>query len=84
MMKTQHSYTIPCALILIALCLFVRYGIGRRRFNRRGVAGLQQFSSYRRFVVTTTLEMILMIVANLCGLAGLFLLAVAGINHLKL
>ncbi|WP_431199573.1 hypothetical protein ACQ86K_00860 [Mucilaginibacter sp. P19] len=83
-MKTHHSYTIPCGLLLIAICLFIRYCIGRRRFNRRGIAGLQTFSSYRRFVVTTTIELILMIAANLCGLAGLFLLAVAGINHLKL
>jgi len=83
-MITQHSYTIPCGLLLIAICLFVRYRIGRRRFNRRGIAGLQQFSSYRHFVVVTTIEMMVMIAANLCGLAGLFLLAVAGINHLKL
>ncbi|WPU98436.1 hypothetical protein SNE26_20635 [Mucilaginibacter sp. cycad4] len=83
-MKTQHSYTIPCGLLLIAFCLFIRYVIGRRRFNRRGIAGLQQFSSYRKFVVTTTIERVILFVANLCGCAGIFLLAVAGFNHLKL
>jgi hypothetical protein len=83
-MKTQHSYTISCGMLLIAFCLFIRYLIGRRRFNRRGIAGLQQFSSYHKFVVTTTIERMILFVANLCGLAGIFLLAVAGINHLKL
>ncbi|QKJ32941.1 hypothetical protein HQ865_25375 [Mucilaginibacter mali] len=82
-MKTQHSYTVPCGLLLLGICLFIRYRIGKRRFNRRGVAGLQQFSSYRRFILTTTIEQIFMIAANLCGLAGLVLLAVSGINHFK-
>ena len=83
-MKTNHHYTVPCGLLLIALCLFIRYAIGRRRFNRRGVAGLQQFSSYHHFVAVTTIEKIILTIGNLCGLAGLFLLAVAGINHLKI
>jgi len=83
-MKTNHHYTVPCALALIAICLFIRYTIGRRRFNRRGVAGLQQFSSYNHFIAVTTIEKIILIAGNLCGLAGLFLLAVEGFNHLKL
>jgi len=83
-MKTNHHYTVPCALALIALCLLIRYSIGRRRFNRRGVAGLQQFSSYHHFVVITTIEKIILIAGNLCGIAGVFLLVVAGFNHLKL
>lgn len=82
-MKTNHSYTVPCALLLIAFCLLIRYAIHRRRFNRRGVAGLQQFSSYHHYMVVTTIEKIILTAGNLCGLAGLFLLAVAGVNHLK-
>ncbi|QHS55199.1 hypothetical protein GWR56_06465 [Mucilaginibacter sp. 14171R-50] len=82
-MKTTHHLTLLCGLILIALCSVIRYQIGRRRFNRRGVGGLQHFHTYQKYVVVTTLERIIMIVANLCGLAGLVLLAVAGINHLK-
>jgi len=82
-MKTHHSSAIPCGLLLIALYGFIHYHISRRRFSRRGIAGLQQFRSYRRFVVTTAIERILMIAANLCGLAGALLLAIAGINHFK-
>jgi len=82
-MKRTHDLTLLCGLALIALCFFIRYQIGRRRFNRRGISGLQQFSTYRKYTVVTTLERIILIVANLCGLAGMVLLAVAGINHLK-
>jgi len=82
-MKTDHSLTVPCALLLIALCLFIRYHINRRRFNRRSVAGLQHFNSYHHFLVITAIEKIIMITGNICGFAELLLLAVAGIKHLK-
>ena len=82
-MEKHHLSALNGGLALTALCLLLRYVIGRRRFNRRGVAGLQQFRSYRHFVVTTTIEYLIMTAANLCGLVGLFLMAVAGFNHLK-
>jgi hypothetical protein len=82
-MKAQHDYTIPCGLLLIGICLFIRYHIGRRRFNRRGIGGLQQFSNYRRAVAISFLEWLILFIGNLCGLAGLLLLALAGINHFK-
>ena len=80
-MKTHHSYTIPCGLILSVIGLFIRYRIGKRRFNRRGMAGMQQFPTYRRAIVVTTLERLILFIGNLSLLAGLFLLAVAGFNH---
>ncbi|OOQ56597.1 hypothetical protein BC343_19400 [Mucilaginibacter pedocola] len=76
--------TAICGTCLILLYLFIRYRVNRRRFGRRGIAGLQQFRSYRHFVVVATLESIVMIAAKLCGLAGLVLLAAAGFNHLKI
>ena len=79
----RHHYTIPCGLLLAALGLFIRYQIGRRRFNRRGVGGLQQFPTYGRFIFTVTVERIIHFIGTLCLLAGLFLLALAGFNHLK-
>ena len=81
-MKTHH-YTIPCGLLLLGIGAIIRYHIGRRRFNRRGIGGLQQFSSYRKVVCVTMLESIIFTIGNLCLLAGLFLLAVSGLNHLK-
>jgi hypothetical protein len=82
-MEKYHLSALTGGLALTALCLVLRYLIGRRRFNRRGVAGLQQFRSYRHFVVTATIEFLIITAANLCGLVGLFLLAVAGFNLLK-
>lgn len=82
-MKAHQNYIIPCGIGLLAICLFIRYKVGKRRFNRRGIGGLQHFSNYRKAVATTFGETLLIIIANLCGLAGLFLLAIAGFDHLK-
>lgn len=79
----KHQYTIPCGLLLVALGLFIRYQIGRRRFNRRGIGGLQQFPTYGRFIFTVTVETVIHFIGTLSLLAGLFLLAITGFNHLK-
>ncbi|AMR30091.1 hypothetical protein A0256_01000 [Mucilaginibacter sp. PAMC 26640] len=75
--------TFSTAMILIAIGLLLRYHIGRRRFNRRGIGGLQQFSTYGRFIFTMVVEKVIYFIATLCLLAGLFLLALAGFNHFK-
>ena len=75
--------TLITGLLLSATGLFIRYQIGRRRFNRRGIGGLQQFPTYGRFIFTITIERIIHFIGTLCLLAGLFLLAVTGFNHLK-
>jgi hypothetical protein len=80
-MEKQNAYTIPCALLLVALGLFIRYHIGRRRFNRRGIGGLQQFPTYGRFIFTVIVERIIHFIGRIALLAGLFLLAITGFNH---
>ena len=75
--------TLITGLLLSAIGLFIRYHISRRRFNRRGIGGLQQFPTYGRFLLTVTIERIIYIIGTLCLLAGLFLLAVTGFNHFK-
>jgi hypothetical protein len=70
-------------MILTAIGLWFRYQISRRRFNRRGIGGLQQFPTYGRFIFTMVVEKVVYFIATLCLLAGLFLLALAGINHFK-
>ncbi len=62
------------ACILIAIGFAVRYIIGRRRFNRRGITGLQVFASYEQWWLTTRLENLLSLLALLAILAGVFLL----------
>jgi hypothetical protein len=81
-MKTQHNYIIPCAFALVATGLFIRYHIGRRRFNRRGIAGLQHFPTYNKFLVTVIVERLIYFIGTLCLWAGVILLALTGFNHL--
>ncbi|WP_374950145.1 hypothetical protein [Mucilaginibacter sp.] len=75
--------TFLTAMILTAIGLFLRYHISRRRFNRRGIGGLQQFPTYGRFIFITAVESVIYFIATLCLWAGLFLLALAGFNHFK-
>jgi hypothetical protein len=82
-MKTHQNYHLTIGLLLLAVGLYIRYHIGRRRFNRRGIGGLQQFPTYGRFILIMTLEKVIYFTATLCLLAGLFLLALAGFNHFK-
>jgi hypothetical protein len=75
--------TFLTGMILSALGLWLRYHIGRRRFNRRGIGGLQQFPTYGRFIFTVIIERVIYFLATLCLWAGLILLAIAGFNHFK-
>jgi hypothetical protein len=69
----HHSITLH-AFILIGIGLSVRYLISRRRFNRRGITGLQLFSSYEQWWLTTRIEAVFNFLALLAILCGLFLL----------
>ena len=82
-MGTHLDYTIPCGLLLLAFSGCIRYQIGKRRFNRRGIGGVQYFSGYGRSVWINLLEKLLLFIGNSCGVAGLLLLALAGFNHIK-
>ncbi|UOE48766.1 hypothetical protein MTO98_30670 [Mucilaginibacter sp. SMC90] len=81
-MNTGGNYNNSYALLLIVTGLLIRCLIGRRRFYRRNVAGLQQFPSYRRAICTTILETLLSVIASLFLLAGMLWLALAVLNHL--
>jgi hypothetical protein len=82
-MKTHYSLVIPCGFLLIAIGLVIRYQIGRRRFNRRGIGGLQHFDGYGRGLITTIIENFINLMGTLILRAGIFLLVIAGINHFK-
>lgn len=81
-MNTGGNYHNPYALLLMVISLLIRCLIGRRRFYRRNVAGLQQFPSFRRAICTTILETLLLVIASLFLLAGMLWLALAALNHL--
>jgi hypothetical protein len=77
----QRHCLIIYGLSLVGIGLFTRYHIGRRRFNRRGIAGLQHYFSYGIGVCTSVIETLLNFIGLLFILSGLFLLAIAGFNH---
>lgn len=63
--------------LLIGGGIVIRYIIARRKFNRRGVGGLQHFRSFERGVLTTFFEWLLrwgavamMVYGVLCLLSG--------------
>jgi hypothetical protein len=75
-MKNLIHYTTHLtiyAIILLAVGLLLRYIIGKRRFNRRGVAGLQYFKSYGVAVITTIIEWVVNIIATLMIIGAIFL-----------
>ncbi|MHB8206975.1 hypothetical protein [Mucilaginibacter sp.] len=70
----QHNHIMLHACILIGKGLAVRYIISRRRFNRRGIAGLQFFLSYEKWWLTTRMEALFYFWGLLAILSGIFLL----------
>jgi len=69
-----HNHMMLHALVLIGIGLAIRYVLSRRRFNRRGVAGLQLFSSYEKWWFTTRIEALFYFLGLLAILSGIFLL----------
>jgi hypothetical protein len=61
-------------IILIAAGVVINYSINRRRFYRRGPAGLQHFKTYSGAVATTWLERVGKLIAILLILFGVFFL----------
>lgn len=62
------------ATLLIAVGLLIRLIIGYRRFNRRGVGGLQHFDNYWKAILITALEWLFKWAANAIILFGIITL----------
>lgn len=62
------------AICFIAIGLLIRYFIAKRRFNRRGIGGLQHYSSYGVGLVTTIVEWLFKWLGNILLIAGIFML----------
>lgn len=72
--------TLITAISLFISGIVILYVIGRRRFNRRGVAGLETFSSYGMAVFIRLLEALFRLLAWAMILVGAFLGAIAWYN----
>jgi len=68
------------AIILLTIGLSLRYIIGKRRFNRRGIAGLQQFRSYKHALMVCFIERLINILGAGCIAAGSALVLIAYFN----
>ncbi|TKT85987.1 hypothetical protein [Dyadobacter frigoris] len=51
-------------ITMVLISLVIRFIIGRRRFNRRGLGGLQQYSSYSKGLVVGFIERFLMMLTG--------------------
>jgi hypothetical protein len=63
-------------LILLALGLLIRYQIGRCRFNRRSLAGVQMYRSYFQGLITSVLEVIFNFLAGISIAVGIIVMIV--------
>ena len=68
-----HLHLTVIAIILIVVGLVLLYWIGKRNFNRRNLAGLQQFKDYNTALLLILLERLGNIIAVLLILAGILL-----------
>lgn len=73
-METLQKYTTAniYGLILFGLGVVICWVIGIRRFNRRGVGGLQHYNSYAQALITITIERIV----KLMGIAAIIIGAI--------
>lgn len=69
------NFTEFLPLLFIIAALAIRYIIGKRRFNRRGIAGLQHFRSYGHAVIITLLERLALWAANILMLSAVVMAA---------
>lgn len=60
--------------ILLVTGIIVKYFIARRRFSRRGVGGLQHFSSFEKSLFITFIEIVFNLLSFLFILGGILVL----------
>ncbi|MBD1362990.1 hypothetical protein IDJ77_04130 [Mucilaginibacter sp. ZT4R22] len=61
-------------ILLSVVGIYLRFLIGKRRFNRRGVGGLQYFKSYSIALITAFVEKSVNIIAMLMIITAIILL----------
>jgi hypothetical protein len=72
----MENHTQLYNILLLTAGLFIRYQVGRRRFNRRSIAGMQIYSGYLRALLTTVIETLLNLAGAICIIIALIRLIV--------
>lgn len=76
-MYIRHNpYLLAAICLLLVLAIFLRWQVGKRRFNRRNWSGRQVFPSYSQSVFITLLENLALFIATASVIAALILTAI--------
>lgn len=75
-METLSIKTPPLfwGYLFLFMGIVIHYCIGKRRFNRRGIGGLPQFSSYGKAVIVLFMEWLFKWIGYALTGLGLFLI----------
>jgi uncharacterized membrane protein YidH (DUF202 family) len=73
----HHILSLLIGLALFAAGMFLRFKVNEKQFNRRNMAGVEEFSSYGKSVATQSAEKFLRLIAGFLIIVGIitFLLA---------
>ncbi len=63
-------------IYLLITGIVIRFIVGRRRFKRRGIGGLQHFNSYLVALILMTIEWLFNFIGMIAILLGILLLLV--------
>ena len=66
--------SIAYGLILLAIGIFLRYWVGKRKFNRRAITGVETFKNYESSVLNRSVEWLARLFAIVCIVLGVGLL----------
>lgn len=72
---TIHDLAVSILAVTLLLSGFwIRFWVGRRQFNRRGLGGLQHYSSYSKSLMVSTFERFANFLSIPLILLGLFII----------
>jgi len=77
MLHFRHMILVGMGLVFFGL--LIRYQVGKRRFNRRSITGMELFSTYGKGIVTKILEGFANLLGRLLILLGIALIFAASI-----
>jgi len=60
-----------CGILLLIFGIVIRYVIGRRRFKRRTIGGMQAFTGYNKSLLIPFIEGILMVLSFFMIIGGI-------------
>lgn len=69
-MDSRNFSVLFIGLLLLLFGLLIRYLIGKRRFKRRTIGGMQVFKSYNKSLLVPIVEGLLIIISFLMILSG--------------